>query len=174
MTTRFPTEEHWSYQIGLRSHNPELTTKKRGSLTKDQKYRLWPYYNGRKIFFDLWFAPTKSAIKNIKVKYEWVLSSPDGKQVFKSGEGTVNLSPLSKCKEVLDLGHFSIASQYKIDIKFTNSMDNDVINYEPVDFTVNDFGQLGHTVLLAVVIVIITVVVTTILTTCMAVFGFKK
>jgi hypothetical protein len=172
MTTRFPTEEHWGYQIGLRSHDTNM--KRTRSLVKQERYRWTPYYNGRTICFDLWFVRTKEAQSNTVIKYDWNLTNPDDTRIFKKGGNTVNLTSLGKSnKHIIDCGHFSITGQYKIALTLTNMTLKEQVNYEPVDFTVNDFGRLGHNILQTIIVVSITVVLTLILNMCSTGFGIK-
>ena len=151
---RFITYNYQGYKVALRTHDERVKKRK---ILDDEAYRIWPYFNGSNLRFDLWIVATKSAVPNTVFNYKWVLCSPDGEQEFNSGNDTADMSSIQSYKGVLDLGHFSATRQYRIDIIMTFD-DEKAIRQTFLDFKVHDLDQFYYNVFLLFIAAVITLV----------------
>ena len=142
---KFVQREYLGYQFALRDYSTQRNPKRVKGLWKVNPH-YWPYTNGDDLSFDLWFVPTKNAISNAQIRYKWTLLNPNRTHEYGSSSGIVRLSQKQATKETLNLGHFSLTGQYRLEVVLSS----DSVPPSPiyiVDFKVRDWDSVNWTLI---------------------------
>jgi hypothetical protein len=155
---KFIARNYQGYDIGLRPHDSSRRVNlRRLKVLYKERLFLWPMFNGSDMLLDLFVLPTKAATAGCVFNYEWSLCSPDGKEKYRSGQGTADVVPNKGVKQELNLGHISLAGQYKVDMRIIDVGHNIAPLFETfADFRVRDIDQTVWTVFMGVFLIVVT------------------
>ncbi len=112
---KFVTREYLGYEFALRDYNPKKNVRRIKRLYRTMPHP-WPYTNGDDLDFDLVIVPTKRAVSDVCITYQWALKDPRGKVVHAASFGEVPVARKQAAKVPIHLGHMSLTGQFRLEL----------------------------------------------------------